>query len=288
MRMEVESMKPWFNARRVEQVDRVSDDAVMLTFDREPCTPPAPGQFYMMWLPGVGENPYSASGERSFTIRDLGSKDERPDGVSFSHAACQLKKGDYVNMRGPLGRGFFIDHDPETSHYIIAGGCGIAPMRYLAERLRRGDSGGRRRIRAAIGAKTAGQLMFEGYIDRHVDELVVCTDDGSRGKAGFVTGAIDDLELYGKSMFYVCGPEVMMDATAKALVERGFRPGQIQLLLERYMRCGVGVCGSCACGGKRVCTEGPAFTYQQILDDAGMAEDFGRRKKDLTGARVPV
>ena len=248
---------------------------------------PDPGQFYMIWLPGISENPVSASDRRSVTIRDIGDVDERRDGsVSFSHAAMSLKTGDYIMMRGPLGHGFKIHDYVGNKAALVAMGCGAAPMRYLAAELMARSDVKRldRRTTCILAAKRAEELLFEDDFRTVADDLLVCTDNGSRGEKGAGPQFVDALGVDAETDVYVCGPEVAMKAAAEALVANGANPGRVQLLIERYMKCGEGVCGACDCGGKRVCKYGPVFTYQEMAGNA----DFGRFGRDMAGTRIPL
>lgn len=67
-----------------------------------------------------------------------------------------------------------------------------------------------------------------------------------------------------KNNYYICGPEIMMKAVAEKLITLGINSEQIYLSLERYMKCGIGICGSCSYSGYRICADGPIFRYDKI------------------------
>jgi dihydroorotate dehydrogenase electron transfer subunit len=185
---------------------------------------------------------------------------------------CEMKPGELVGVRGPYGRGYWdvVEHRPGEGVAILGGGCGMAVLALLAERLPRAT--------VAQGAKTADALFFR---DRFPDQ-VLFTDDGSAGRQGFPTEWLRERVEAGEvTTVYSCGPEQMMVRVAE--VCRGAGIG-CQVSLERYMKCGIGVCGQCDCDGRRVCVEGPTF----CLEELGEMPSFGQRKRDKTGRAVPI
>ena len=136
-------------------------------------------------------------------------------------------------------------------------------------------------FRVALGARTAAEMMFTGDFSRVGAEFA--TDDGTLGRQSLVTGLAARLcaeEAF--DVIYGCGPEPMLVALKKLADERGL---DCQLSLERHMKCGIGVCGSCCVDGSGICIcrEGP------VLDKAELdrVADFGQPHRDATGARKP-
>ena len=220
-----------------------------------------PGQFCMIWLPGIGEKPFSITSTRplGFAVKKVGP---------FTSKLLELKEGDRIGVRGPYGNWF----EEKNNSLIIGGGCGIAPLALLAEKIK---------PIAIIGAKTKNELMFEKRIEKNAEKLITMTDDGSAGEKGFVTQALEKvLEQEKIERIYACGPEVMMVKCLEMAKKKGI---EIQLSLERYMKCGIGICGSCAIGTKRVCTDGPVFTGKELE-----GTEFGKRKLDKSGEEVEL
>ena len=259
----------------VEEVKRETEGMVTLFFARpDPAEAAAqgldleafsPGRFFMVWLPRLDEKPYAVS-----------YLDEERFGISvqkrgpFSTRLCEARPGEKVGLRGPFGRGFWdLEHHAGSDAVaLMGGGCGMAVLAPLAERL----------PRAAVvqGARTAGALVFRDRFPGHV----VFTDDGSAGRKGFPTEWLK--EHAGRlEMVYTCGPEEMMAAVAAVCRPEGIG---CQVSMERYMKCGVGVCGQCDCDGQRVCLEGPTFS----LEELAAMPSFGRVRRDRTGRRVDV
>ena len=229
----------------------------------------APGQFVMVWVPGVDEFPMSVSyvgGRFGFTYQILGGG---------TQALSAMKPGDVIGVRGPYGRGFSIRG---KRLLMIAGGLGMAPMAPLVEQaIGHGAS-----VDLVIGAKSQANLLFEDRSSRSGAKVHVSTDDGTKGFRGFASDLA--ATLIQKERFdciYTCGPEIMMVKVLGLAKKHGI---PLQASLERLMKCGIGICDSCAIDGRHVCKDGPVFSD---LDLESMSE-FGRTKLDMTGRRVRV
>jgi anaerobic sulfite reductase subunit B len=225
-----------------------------------------PGQFTMLYAFGVGEVPVSVSGigqvKLAQTLRAVGA---------VTRALCGALPGQMVGVRGPYGTDWGMAGAAGRDLVVVAGGIGLAPLRpvllaALAARERYG------RIVLLAGARSPGDLIFarelgvwrqrgvdvEATIDRPVD--------GWTGHVGFVSELIDRAEFDpANAAAFVCGPEVMMRLSARALVRRGMAAGDIRVSLERNMQCGVGVCGHCQLGPLLVCRDGPVVSYERAV-----------------------
>ncbi len=224
-----------------------------------------PGQFVMVWVPGIGERPMSIGNSSPLTISvaNVGK---------VSEAICRLKEGEKISFRGPFGNPFFI---PEGAKRIlcIGGGYGVVPMYFLSKVAR--ESG--IRSLAVIGGRSGKDIIWEKPLYAVCEEVFITTDDGSRGKKGNVMVEAGWL-IEGKKVdaVYACGPERMMEAVAR-LCRQHSVPCQVSV--ERYMKCGVGVCGSCEINGKFACVDGPVFSGE----DALALSEFGKAHRDATG-----
>jgi dihydroorotate dehydrogenase electron transfer subunit len=228
-----------------------------------------PGQFVMVWLPGLDEKPMSIAhpAPLTVTVASVGP---------FTMKLHQKKVGDTVGWRGPYGRGFSLCEGVPA--LLLGGGCGVGPMRFLATHaVERGIP-----TTVAIGARTGSELACVGDFEALGADLILTTDDGSRGHQGHVTQAIEIFAARNSEFaVYACGPEPMLVAIHRVCRERGI-PGQLSL--ERYMKCGFGICGQCALDGFLVCQDGPVFDVEQ-LDDL---RDFGQARRTATGRRLPL
>jgi dihydroorotate dehydrogenase electron transfer subunit len=149
-----------------------------------------------------------------------------------------------------MGRAFTLAQ-PRGEILLIGGGYGVAPMHFLAERALAGGWG----VSMVIGAGTSADVILADRFESLGARVVITTDDGSLGHRGLATGAAEQLlEGADCQAIYACGPEPMLEAVAR-LASGHHLPAQLSY--ERYMRCGLGVCGSCAKEGWLVCRDGP-------------------------------
>ena len=202
-----------------------------------------PGQFVMAWLPGLDEKPFSLVDGDPLTlaVARVGP---------FTEAVHRLQVGDRLWVRGPQGRGFAL---PQGRLLVVGGGYGVAPLLFLARRAREAGQ----EVWAALGAKTAADLLFVDRFRALGCRVEVATEDGSAGRLGLASEvAAALLEEGGVQALAACGPEGLLEAVA-ALGRRWDVPTEVSR--EAYMRCGIGVCGSCARDGRLVCKEGPVF-----------------------------
>jgi dihydroorotate dehydrogenase electron transfer subunit len=216
-----------------------------------------PGQFLMVCLPGVDEKPFSLSNVNSISVKQVGE---------FTRHLFKLDIGDMVWVRGPYGNNFPILRNKNVG--LISGGIGQAPLFFLATRLVNC------KIDFFIGAKTKNEVLFLDRLN-NLGEVHVTTEDGSMGLKGIIT----DLLPINNKYIIMCGPEKMMYLCGKKL---GQDPKKIFLSIERYMKCGIGLCGSCSCSGYRVCVDGPVFTWKQICE----MDDFNKLRRDTYGRRI--
>ncbi len=223
--------------------ERVCDDIALLRFDRRVNV--QAGEFLFLWIPGLGEKPFSALTDDPFTLAVI-------DVGEFTRALMDLPPGTEAYVRGPHG----VPVDPGEDRRIVAvaGGTGLAAVYQIARDF--GD--------AVIftGARSAERLYFLEEC-RQVAEVHVATDDGSAGYHGLVTEPLrrylQELpqEQLDSLVFYNCGPAPMVHAAAA--VQREFcREEQIFGAIDYLTKCGVGICGACAApDGSRICVDGP-------------------------------
>ncbi|MEM1190474.1 MAG: tRNA-dihydrouridine synthase [Pseudomonadota bacterium] len=223
--------------------ERVCDDIALLTFDGSVNI--QAGEFIHLWIPGVGEKPFSALVDDPFTLVVI-------DVGQFTHALMELTPGTEAYVRGP--HGVAVDPPEDARIMAVAGGTGLAAVYQLAR-----DWGN-----AAIfaGARSAERLYFLDECDE-VADLHIATDDGTRGFHGRVTELLRteletmDDDALGELVFYNCGPAPMVRAAID--VQREFvDEAQIYSAVDYMTKCGVGICGACATpDGRRICVDGP-------------------------------
>lgn len=231
--------------RPVELIEniRVCEDICILRFDR-PIEIQA-GEFIFLWVPGIGEKPFSALTDDPFSLVVINVGE-------FTSKMMELKPGTRAYVRGPHGQAVRVE--PESRLVAVAGGTGLAAVYQLVR-----DNGGGELF---VGARTAARLYYldeaEAIANTHV-----ATDDGSQGYKGLVTDLLDTYlaalaaEELERLRFYNCGPEAMVHA-AIAVQRKYCGDDQIFSAIDYLTKCGVGVCGACAApDGRRLCVDGP-------------------------------
>jgi len=236
------------NRYRVVSVQQETPDTISILTDF-PITW-APGQFSMLGVPGGGEVPISFSGKRYWdsNIGYVTMQTIRSVGRVTAAIAC-LRPGSIVTQRGPFGQGW--QYQPHNSLILVAGGCGIAPLRPVID-THRGS------MIILYGARTHEDFYFRQ--DTWFEDIFRITND-----YGTVVDRIQPWMIDKDDIALVCGPEPMMRAAADKLVELGLSEKHIQISLERHMTCAIGVCGRCGVGGGHMCCkDGPVFKFSDF------------------------
>ncbi|MHA1917399.1 MAG: dihydroorotate dehydrogenase electron transfer subunit [Candidatus Ranarchaeia archaeon] len=235
---------------------------------------PKPGQYYMIWVPGSDEIPISVADfdeknkEIKFTIVNVGKTTEEIQ---------KLKNNDLLGIRGPYGNGFNYEQIQNNSALLIGGGFGTAPLVFLAKQLRRKNV----KIISLTGSSTKELLFGEEELQKLSEECYISTDDGSKGHKGYITELLPDLLEKNKiGIVFTCGPELMMKTTYSICVQKKI---PLQASLERYMKCALGICGSCGLGEYLVCIDGPVFSNQDLEK---VSKEWGVFTRDAAGKKI--
>ena len=166
---------------------------------------------------------------------------------------AQTQSGSLDLLTG-LGNGFDLAPAGDRP-LLIGGGLGFTPLYALAKHLIAEG----KRPQVLLGFATAEQAVYEEEFKAQGCAVTLCTEDGSRGRKGYVTQAMQGLDY---SYFYTCGPEAMFKAVNDCAVTSG------QFSFEQRMGCGFGACMGCSCetlyGVKRICKEGPVLRKEEI------------------------
>jgi len=231
-----------------------------------------PGQFNMLYVPGVGEAAISISGITEagllrHTIRTVGS------------VTGELDRGEVgmsLGLRGPFGSGWPVEQlidtaGERTNIILVAGGIGLAPLRSVISHLIRFRDCVDR-VDVLIGARTPDDLLYaadhSSWSDRGIS-LQTTVDRATglwRGHVGVVTLLLDRLAIPSpqSTILMTCGPEVMIRYVVQAAVLRGIPESSVWVALERHMNCAIGLCGHCQLGPEFVCKDGPVFPYDRV------------------------
>ncbi len=219
-----------------------------------------PGQFIMVWVPGVGEVPMSVSstdGTKAITVKEYGPT---------TQALRRLKAGDRIFFRGPYGNSFTI---VDGDILLVGGGSGMASLRPL---IRKG-------AHAVVAARNEKELLFASEFGE--GKVYRVTDDGSAGVKGTPVDQLKTMDLEKFNMVYVCGPERMLKSVMDHFKGRRVKA---EFSLERIMKCGIGICDSCSIDGFQLCRDGPVFMLQELQT----MKEFGVSKLTESGKRVDV
>lgn len=228
-----------------------------------------PGQFIMFWLPGVDLKPFGVSyqknGVTGVTICNVGP---------VTAQIFQLKVGDIIGLQGPYGT--YYQTVSVKNLLLLAGGYGVAPLAFLA------DANQNENIDFIVGAQTKDKLLFEQRLKQTGVTLHQCTDDGTCGFKGFSTDKLAAIiENKKPDLVCACGPELMMNKVIEICEENNIR---CQISLERYIKCGFGLCGQCVVDplGIRMCQEGPVLSSEIVKQ----ISEFGKYQRNSPGQKI--
>ncbi|MBN3041119.1 MAG: dihydroorotate dehydrogenase electron transfer subunit [Candidatus Omnitrophica bacterium] len=180
---------------------------------------------------------------------------------------ASIKKGEVLDVIGPLGRGFNLSLERKPSvhkNIILAGGIGVAPLVFLAEKL------GKQQTIVLLGAKDKKGILCEKDFKKLGCKVHIATEDGSKGFKGTVLDLLKsilrDTKYEMRTTIYACGPKPMLYAVHKAI--KKYQNTSCQVSFEQFMGCGLGFCCGCVIktktGYKKVCKDGPVFDVRDI------------------------
>jgi dihydroorotate dehydrogenase electron transfer subunit len=259
----------------IEDIVQETPSVKTFFFRDEPSNLAKPGQFLMVWIPRIEELPLSImiSDKKNYaavTIRKHGHG---------STSLFEMKKGDKLGIRGPYGNSFILK-DTYKNILLIGGGTGLVPLVRLLNTIKTKKIN----IVIIIGSKSKNEVFFIDLINKILDnnklfKILISTEDGSFGKRGFPTDILKEVlseGYYNYDMIYTCGPELMMKEIFDIAIEKKI---PIQASLERYMKCGIGICSSCCINDMLVCYDGTIFNNEQLQNFS----EFGFSYRDKSG-----
>jgi len=229
-----------------------------------------PGQFAELSLAGYGEIPIGIAssptekGHIFFTVNKVGS---------VSSALHNMKEGDIMGVRGPLGNAYPLESMEGRDIVIVAGGFAVTTLRSTVTWMLHPDNRAKYgKIYFIYGARTPGMLLYrdemQKWQERDDIETYITIDreyPGWDGLVGMVPAVLEQANPpSANATAVVCGPPVMIRFTQPVLEKLGFADDQVVLSLENRMKCGIGICGRCNVGPEYVCKDGPVFTKAQL------------------------
>ena len=236
----------------------------------------APGQFNMLYVPGVGEAAISISSDPGqtetleHTIRLVGS---------VTRGIENLGPDALVGLRGPFGHGWPLEAMEGKDVVIVAGGIGIAPLRpVIYSVLQNRDH--YRRVVLLYGCRTPEDRVFASELEQWDTDgsihVLVTVDNASgawSGPVGLVTNLLRRIKVNAeRTIVLVCGPKVLNHVAAWNFLQLHVPPDHVYVSLERNMNCGFGRCGHCQYGSKFMCKDGPVFCFSEVADVFGKEE----------------
>ena len=232
------------------------------------------GQFFMLNVASIGEAPFTFTeppnehGEFRAFIRQMGK---------VTSTLFLMQAGDILGARGPFGRGWPLEKIKNGNTIMVAGGCGLAPLVNLIDRLTSpADNLHNNSQRVLVyGARNRQSQMLNPERARWQDKISIFNtldEFSSEDRSSSATkGSPLDVLAQAVAIFdsppktaLLCGPELMMNRLAKYFIDYGLSPESIFLSIERRMHCAVGLCGHCYIGSKYVCKDGPTFSWQEL------------------------
>ena len=255
-----------------------------------------PGQFVMVRLHERGERiPLSLAdidpeeGTISLIVMAVGKT---------TNEMVLLQQGDNIlDLCGPLGQPTHIETVGRV--IIVGGGFGVAPLYPIARAFKAAGN----EVTVIMGARSKDLLIYEDEMRKIADEVIVTTDDGSKGTKGLVTDVlVKELTCRPAGLVVSVGPAIMMRFVSEATRPFGVRT---MVSLNPIMVDGTGMCGGCrvTVGGKTMfaCVDGPEFDGHQvawialmnrqrsyIAEERESFEAWKRRHEQMLGSAAPV
>jgi dihydroorotate dehydrogenase electron transfer subunit len=256
---------------RLERREPLAGPYVILTFAHpETALEARAGQFVML-KPGRSPEPPL---RRPFSIMSV-DRDASTFSVfvkavgTVTRGLATMEPGESALCTGPLGRPFTMPPEGAAA-LMVAGGYGIAPFVLFTQQLHTSGCSGR----VFYGGRSVADLQLEGRFGPLGIPLTTTTEDGSRGRRGLVTDAVEDhlARTSERATLYACGPDPMLAAVARLAVRHDLHA---EVSLDPWMGCGIGLCLSCVVDIQEpgaaapryrcACTDGPVFDARHVV-----------------------
>lgn len=262
-----------YSSYNITKIKKLCDDLKIFYFDKAlKCSP---GQFVFAYIPNKGEKPFSVADDNPLTLVVRKTGECREDkSQCFTSSLFNLKEGNSIGIRGPYGTKILDTGDK----LLICGGTGAAPILFLAKNSKSS--------KIFMGSKCENQIIFEKEFS-NLGELTISTEDGSKGDVGYITESLKTYlsknEINSNIKAYICGPEKMCKSSVNIL-SKYLSLENIFISIERHMKCGIGLCGSCAIDGYRSCVDGPFFNAKSFFN----SNSFGKYTRNKCGEKVNI
>ena len=230
----------------------------------------APGQFNMLYIPGIGEAAISISSDPEqtdaidHTVRTVGY---------CTRGMSKMDVNGIIGLRGPFGKAWPLREAEGTDVVLLSGGIGLAPLRpaiyhILRYRARYG------RVVLLYGCRSPEDRIYADELTQWTQaadiDVLVTVDNATgdwAGPVGVVTSLLRRIKVSADhTTVMVCGPRILNRVAAWNFLQLHVPADRVYVSLERNMNCGFGRCGHCQYGSKFVCVDGPVFRFSEIAD----------------------
>jgi len=286
-----------FRTPQPTKIDRIVNEAenvkTFYLLNNDVARKAKPGNFVLVWVP------FPAEYQNGKNLESFEQLDQLPMSVSSADPSTgtfgitvkeagettsellKYHKGRELGIIGPLGNSFSYESD---TCILVGGGIGAAPLRFLASQLVNKN----KKLIGFMGFRTKKEALFVDQMKNMFDQFTITTDDGSFGEKGFVVSAFrkyiekqrnGSLGQKSNIMVYSCGPEIMLKKVLTYCERFKLRA---EFSLERYIHCGIGICGFCSINGLRVCRDGPIFSSSTLknIKELGVVRRTSSGKKE--------
>ncbi len=254
-----------YSLRKGLIVEKIKETTDTYTFGIKTDTEAVPGQYNMVYYFGLGESPITIAGSKDGVIYHT----IRASGDVTSHIDS-LDKGEFLYLRGPYGNRWPVEEAYGRQIVLVSGGLGLAAIKWVMEEIisRKNLF---KNILSLYGSKNYDSLLYRYMYDRWRSEIqfeitLDSPDPRWKGHTGLITELIKISPVESDAVVFICGPDPMVKFSVMQLEEKGIKPENIFVSMERHMKCSVGTCGHCMFGPFFVCKDGPVFRYSQIRE----------------------
>ncbi len=251
---------------KIKKIIDEADDFKTFIFDYD--LKALPGQYVMVWIPGVDLKPFSVAwqkdGQFALTVLKIGP---------FTQELFKLKRDDQIGIQGPYGT--FYNYQNKQKILLVGGGSGTPSVAFLAQKAKEDGL----EMDFVLAAKSQGQIIYEDWL-KNPGVNVYHRFEKENQKEHSLDIITDLVEKNNYDGIYACGPEGLLKKLVDLSIEKDIF---CQISMERYMKCGIGICGQCCVDdlGICICKQGPVVTSQL----ANKIKEFGKYHRDKTGTK---